>query len=40
VRELRVLVDHRSDLVKRRTMVINQLKAQLHLWLDHTQATS
>lgn len=36
VRELRVLVDHRSDLVKRRTMVINQLKAQLHLWLDHT----
>lgn len=36
VRELRVLVDHRSDLVKRRTMVINQLKAQRHLWLDHT----
>lgn len=36
VRELRVLVDHRADLVKRRTMVINQLKAQLHLWLDHT----
>jgi transposase len=36
VRELRVLVDHRTDLVKRRTMVINQLKAQLHLWLDHT----
>ena len=36
VRELRVLVDHCSDLVKRRTMVINQLKAQLHLWLDHT----
>ena len=36
VRELRVLVDHRADLVKRRTMVINQLKAQLHVWLDHT----
>ena len=36
VRELRVLVDHRADLVKRRTMVINQLKAQAHLWLDHT----
>ncbi|RHW29028.1 IS110 family transposase [Nocardioides immobilis] len=36
VRELRVLADYRSDLVKRRTMVINQLKAQLHLWLDHT----
>lgn len=36
VRELRVLVDHRADLVKRRTTVINQLKAQLHLWLDHT----
>ena len=36
VRELRVVVDRRADLVKRRTMVINQLKAQLHLWLDHT----
>ena len=36
VRELRVLVDYRSDVVKRRTMVINQLKAQLHVWLDHT----
>lgn len=36
VRELRVLVDHRSDLVKRRATVINQLKAQLHLWLDYT----
>jgi transposase len=36
VRELRVLVDYREDAVKRRTMVINQLKAQLHLWLDHT----
>lgn len=36
VRELRVLVDQRADLVKRRTMVINQLKSQLHLWLDHT----
>ncbi|MDQ3224824.1 MAG: IS110 family transposase [Gemmatimonadota bacterium] len=36
VRELRVLVDHRADLVKRRTALINQLKAQLHLWLDHT----
>jgi transposase len=36
VRELRVLVDYRADLVKRRTMVINQLKAQLHVWLDQT----
>jgi transposase len=36
VRELRVLVDYRADLVKRRTMVINQLKAQLHVWLNHT----
>ena len=36
VRELRVLVDYREDAVKRGTMVINQLKAQLHLWLDHT----
>jgi transposase len=36
IRQLRVLVDHRADLVKRRTTVINQLKAQLHLWLDHT----
>ena len=36
VRELRVLVDHRADLVKRRTAVINQLKSQLHVWLDHT----
>lgn len=36
VRELRMVVDHRSDLVKRRTAIINQLKAQLHLWLDHT----
>lgn len=36
VRELRVLVDYRSDSVKRRTVVINQLKAQLHLWLDYT----
>jgi transposase len=36
VRELRVLVDYRSDLVKRRTMAINQLKAQLHVWLDYT----
>ncbi|MBB4689590.1 IS110 family RNA-guided transposase [Amycolatopsis jiangsuensis] len=36
VRELRVLVDYRSDLIKRRTMAINQLKAQLHVWLDHT----
>jgi transposase len=35
VRELRVLVDYRDDLVKRRTMAINQLKAQAHLWLDH-----
>jgi transposase len=36
VRELSVLVDYRADLVKRRTMAINQLKAQVHLWLDHT----
>jgi len=36
VRELRVLVDYRTDLVKRRTMAINQLKGQLHVWLDHT----
>ncbi|MGV3703672.1 IS110 family transposase [Mycolicibacterium sp. PO1] len=36
VRELRMLVDYRSDVIKRRTMVINQLKAQLHVWLDHT----
>lgn len=36
VRELRVLVDYRSDLIKRRTMIINQLKAQLHVWLNHT----
>ncbi|WP_027943332.1 IS110 family transposase [Amycolatopsis taiwanensis] len=36
VRELRVLVDYRTDLIKRRTMAINQLKAQLHVWLDHT----
>ncbi len=35
VRELRVLVDYRADLIKRRTMVINQLKAQLHIWLGH-----
>jgi transposase len=36
VRELRVLVDLRADLVKRRTVVINQIKAHTHLWLDHT----
>ncbi len=36
MRELRVLVDYRADLIKRRTMAINQLKAQLHVWLDHT----
>lgn len=36
VRELRVLTDYRSDVVKRRTMMMNQLKAQSHLWLDHT----
>ncbi|MFJ2591299.1 IS110 family transposase [Streptomyces sp. NPDC087538] len=36
VRELRVLVDLRADLVRRRTMVINQVKAYTHLWLDHT----
>ncbi|WP_051808088.1 IS110 family transposase [Streptomyces sp. NRRL F-2664] len=36
VRELRVLADLRADLVRRRTMVINQVKAYTHLWLDHT----
>ncbi|WP_455771909.1 IS110 family transposase [Streptomyces malaysiensis] len=36
VRELRVLVDLRADLVRRRTMLINQIKAYTHLWLDHT----
>lgn len=36
VREPRVLVDLRADLVRRRTMVINQVKAYAHLWLDHT----
>lgn len=36
VRELRVLVDYRADLIKRRTMVTNQLKAQVHVWVDHT----
>lgn len=36
VRELRILTDYRSDLVKRRTMIINQLKAHAHLWLDYT----
>jgi transposase len=36
VRELRVLVGYRADLVKRRTMAINQLKAQVHLWLGQT----
>lgn len=36
VRELRMLTDYRSDLVKRRTMLINQLKAHAHLWLDYT----
>ncbi|MFD1277655.1 hypothetical protein ACFQ51_54215 [Streptomyces kaempferi] len=36
VRELCVLVDSRADLVRRRTMVINQIKACTHLWLDHT----
>ena len=36
VRELRALVDYRDDVVKRRTMAINQLKAQAHLWLDRT----
>jgi transposase len=35
IRELRILTDYRGDLVKRRTMMINQLKAQSHLWLDH-----
>jgi transposase len=38
VRELRLLADYRADLVRRRSMVINQLKAQLHLWLGHTPA--
>ena len=28
--------NYRADLVKRRTMAINQLKAQVHLWLDQT----
>ena len=36
VRELRVLVGYRADLVKRRTMAINQIKAQLNIWLGHT----
>jgi transposase len=36
VLQLRVLTDYRSDLVKRRTMTTNQLKAHLHLWLDYT----
>jgi transposase len=36
VRQLRMLVDHRGDVVKRRTMLINQLKAQLNLWCNHT----
>lgn len=36
IRELRMVIDYRADLVKRRTTVTNQLKAQLHLWLDHT----
>lgn len=36
VRELRVLSDYRSDLVKRRTTLINQIKANAHLWLDYT----
>ncbi|MFI7405992.1 hypothetical protein ACIBW9_36930 [Streptomyces sp. NPDC049541] len=31
-----MLVDSRADLVRRRTMVINQLKAYTHLWLNHT----
>jgi transposase len=37
VRELRMLTNYRSALVKRRTMTINQLKAQAHLWLDYTR---
>ena len=36
VRELRVLVDYRADIIKRRTMVINQVKAHTHVWLGHT----
>ena len=40
VRELRVLVDYRADLVKRRTMAINQLKAQVHVWLDQAPRRS
>ncbi|WP_051183014.1 IS110 family transposase [Nocardia vinacea] len=36
VRELRMLVDYRSDVIKRRTMAINQLKAHLHVWINHT----
>ena len=34
--ELRVLADALADLARRRTMVINQIKAYTHLWLDHT----
>jgi transposase len=36
IRELRVLADYRTDVVKRRTMLINQIKAHAHLWLDYT----
>jgi hypothetical protein len=32
VRELRVLVGRRANLVKRRAMAINHLKAQAHPW--------
>lgn len=35
VRELRVLVDSGADLVRPRTMVINQVKAYTHLWLTN-----
>ncbi|WP_040839417.1 IS110 family transposase [Nocardia brevicatena] len=36
VRGLRVLIDYRSDIIKRRTMAINQLESHLQVWLDHT----
>lgn len=36
IRELRVLVDYRADLVKRRAMAMNQLKSHAHTWLDLT----
>jgi len=38
VRELRVLAGYRAGIIKRRAMVINQLKAQPHIWPGHTPA--